>query len=123
MTPRLVLACRISCGQNASDFAKICELNFDKKDELVPFYPATMFLYPTVCLLSSRKYLFPVLGAIHVRNYFRFQKPLKSTEAYKVRIASYQYQVLALAFNIRFLRLDKGSHALLCRALVSNRGC
>jgi acyl dehydratase len=40
----------------------------------LPFaYVASCFLYPTVCLLSQRRYLFPVLGAIHVHNFFRWE--------------------------------------------------
>ncbi|GAB5031598.1 maoc like domain protein [Nannochloropsis oceanica] len=49
----------------------------------LPFaYVASCFLYPTVCLLSQRRYLFPVLGAIHVHNFFRWE-PLKKDEKFE----------------------------------------
>ena len=47
-------------------------------------YPAAMFLYASACLLSQRMYLFPVLGSVHVRNLFRFTKPLAPKEHYRV---------------------------------------
>jgi len=49
----------------------------------LPFaYVASCFLYPTVCLLSQRRYLFPVLGAIQVHNFFRWE-PLQKDEKYQ----------------------------------------
>jgi hypothetical protein len=62
----------------------VCALKREKEAELPPLYPSTMFLYPTVCLLSTKKYAFPVMGAIHVRNLFRFYKPLEAKKEYQV---------------------------------------
>ena len=62
---------------NVQAYVNQCELESKVEPGTIPpFYAASTFLYPTVCLLSRRQYLCPVLGAIHVANFFRFQKPL-----------------------------------------------
>lgn len=63
----------------------MCEIDWQGKTQgLPPFYVASQFLYPTVCLLSQRAYLMPVLGAIHTANKFILHKPLPECKEYTV---------------------------------------
>lgn len=66
------------------DYVSVCEIEWAGQ-QLPPFYIASQFLYPTVCLLSKRAYLFPVLGGIHVSNKFILHKPLPDDKEYTVR--------------------------------------
>lgn len=66
------------------DYIDVCEITWESRQELPPFYIASQFLFPTVCLLSQRAYLFPVLGAIHVSNQFVLHKPLPGDKEYTV---------------------------------------
>jgi len=66
----------------------VCEIDWKgqgKENEIPPFYVSSQFLFPTVCLLSQRRYLFPVLGAIHVSNKFILHAPLPDSTEYTVR--------------------------------------
>ena len=66
------------------DYVDVCEIAWEGRQDLPPFYIASQFLFPTVCLLSQRAYLFPVLGAIHVLNQFVLHKPLPGGKTYTV---------------------------------------
>lgn len=66
------------------DYINVCEIEWAAQ-QVPPFLVASQFLYPTVCLLSKRKYLFPVLGGIHVANTFILHKPLADDKEYTVR--------------------------------------
>jgi len=67
--------------ENIKKFFTTCELN-SNKEEIPLLYPATIMLYPTACMLCEKRYPFPVLGSVHVSNYFRFMRPLKLGETF-----------------------------------------
>lgn len=66
---------------NIDKFYKTCELN-SNAEEIPLLYPATIMLYPTACMLCEKRYPFPVLGSVHVSNYFRFLRPIKKSESF-----------------------------------------
>ena len=66
------------------DYTDVCEIDKWEDKQLPPFYIASQFLFPTVCLLPKRPYLSPVLGAIHVSNQFVLHKPLPDDKEYTV---------------------------------------
>jgi hypothetical protein len=69
------------------DYVKVVGLKWDKpEDEMPPPYGCTVFLYPSVCLVAARRYLFPVFGQVHVRNTWRCLKPVDPKIEYKVRV-------------------------------------
>jgi len=52
---------------------------------LPPLYPFTRFIYPTLCLLTRKSFVFPFFGMVHTSSYFRFNGPLRAREEYMVR--------------------------------------
>lgn len=87
MSVRACLSASYVRQQNVKDYVKVVGLKWDKpEDEMPPPYGCTVFLYPSVCLVAARRYLFPVFGQVHVRNTWRCLKPVDPKIEYKVRV-------------------------------------
>jgi len=97
---------------NVQQYVQMCGLQGKVEAEDLPFaYVASSFLYPTVCLLSQRRYLFPVLGGIHVHNYFRWE-PLKMQQKYE--------GLLKVQETVKFTR--KGAEVTFPQVLLNEQG-
>ena len=66
-------------------FVKVCHLE-EKSDEIPFIYPATVFIYPTVCIMGSMAYPFPAIGSVHVYNTTTLFRKLHTNETFRCAI-------------------------------------
>ena len=72
-------------SKHLQKFVKVCHLE-EKIDEVPFIYPATVFIYPTVCIMGSMAYPFPAIGSVHVYNTTTLFRKLHANESFRCAI-------------------------------------
>lgn len=72
-------------AKHIQKFISVCRLQ--EGNDGIPFiYPATVFIFPTVCIMGSAAYPFPAIGSVHVYNTTKLFRKLLRKESFRCAI-------------------------------------